>query len=82
MVDDKHFSFVAPFRVFFAMNFMKFHNAEKMKYVLQYGVREKKRKKEKKKKFGKRKSKNKKKGREFRAIYMYINAHVNLYTYT
>lgn len=39
MVDDKHFSFVAPFRVFFAMNFMKFHNVEKMKkYVFQYGV--------------------------------------------
>lgn len=39
MVGDKHFSFVAPFRVFFAMNFMKFHNIEKMKkHVLQYGV--------------------------------------------
>lgn len=38
MVGDKHFSFVAPFRVFFAMNFMKFHNVENMKkYVLQYG---------------------------------------------
>lgn len=78
MVDDKHFSFVAPFRVFFAMNFMKFHNAEKMKYVLQYGVHVYEKRKEKKKK----KSKNKKKGREFRTIYMYINARVNLYTYT
>lgn len=60
------------------MNFMKFHNAEKMKYVLQYGVHVYEKRKEKKKK----KSKNKKKGREFRTIYMYINARVNLYTYT
>lgn len=40
-----------------------------------------KEKKKRKKKFEK-KSKNKKKGREFRTIYMYINARVNLYTYT
>lgn len=62
MVDDKHFSFVAPFRVFFAMNFMKFHNAEKMKYVLQYGVHVyEKRKEKKKKKIRKKKVKIRKK---------------------
>lgn len=32
------------------MNFMKFHNAEKMKYVLQYGVHVYEKIKEKKKK--------------------------------
>lgn len=62
------------------MNFMKFHNAEKMKYVLQYGVHVYEKRKEKKN--SKKRSKNKKKGREFRTIYMYINARVNLYTYT
>lgn len=60
MVDDKHFSFVAPFRVFFAMNFMKFHNAEKMKHVLQYGVHVYEKRKGKKKKIRKRKKKKSK----------------------
>lgn len=44
------------------MNFMKFHNAEKMKYVLQYGVHVYEKKKEKnKKKIRKKKVKIRKK---------------------
>ena len=41
------------------MNFMKFHNAEKMKYVLQYGVHVYEKRKEKREKKKKKKRKKK-----------------------